>query len=46
MTVTEDTRIQIREKRGAFANLNRFMPVHVTYEIRDTLRLATSIELM
>jgi hypothetical protein len=46
VTVSEDTRIQIREKRGAFENLNRYMPVHVTYEIRDTMRLATSIELM
>jgi hypothetical protein len=46
VTVTADTRIQIREKHGAFENLNRFMPVHVTYEIRDTMRLATSIELM
>jgi hypothetical protein len=46
VTVSEDTRIQIREKRGAFENLNRFMPVHVIYEIRDTMRLATSIDLM
>jgi hypothetical protein len=46
VTVSEDTRIQIREKRGAFENLNRYMPVNVTYEIRDTMRLATSIELM
>ncbi len=46
VTVSEDTRIQSREKRGAFENLNRFMPVNVTYEIRDTMRLATSIELM
>ena len=46
VTVSEDTRIQIHDKRGAFDNLNRYMPVHVTYEIRDTTRLATSIELM
>jgi hypothetical protein len=46
VTVSEDTLIQIREKRGAFENLNRYMPVHVVYEIRDTIRLATSIELL
>lgn len=46
VTVSEDTRIQIREKRGAFGSLNQYMPVHVVYEIRDTLRLATSIELL
>ena len=45
VTVSEDTRIQIREKSGAFASLNQYMPVHVVYEVRDTLRLATSIEL-
>ena len=46
VTVGNDTRIQIREKRGAFDNLNQYMPVHVVYEIRDTMRLATSIELL
>jgi len=46
VTVNEDTLIQIREKRGVFENLNPYMSVHVTYEIRDTMRLATSIELM
>ena len=46
VTVGDDTRIQIREKRGAFDNLNQYMPVHVVYEIRDTMRLATSIELL
>ena len=46
LTVSEDTLIQIREKHGALENLNPYMSVHVTYEIRDTMRLATSIELM
>src|SRR5262245_14453162 len=46
VTVGEDTLIQIREKYGAFENLYPYMSVHVTYEIRDTMRLATSIELM
>src|SRR5262245_25739645 len=46
VTVSEDTLIQIREKRGAFDNLNPYMSVHVTYENLDTRRRATSIELM
>ena len=46
VTVSEDTLIQIRDKRGTFENLNQYMPVHVVYEIRDTMRLATSIELL
>jgi hypothetical protein len=46
LTVGDDTLIQIREKHGAFENLDPWMSVHVTYEIRDTMRLATSIELM
>jgi len=44
--VMPDTTITIQDKQGGLGDLSKDMPVRVSYEVRDHIRLARSIELV
>jgi hypothetical protein len=46
LAVTGDTRIVVGDKQGGIRDLAKNTPVRVSYEVRENIRLATSIELL